>query len=143
LRAGDNFPSDILRPILSSTLVFIGWALYASFAYTGVDFAAHLGGLAAGAIIGLASAPRIDSGKLYKSRYLLDLVKLLLVAAVLSMIGVWWAKRASASLVGDNLYHRTVHWMRHHEHTVNDAFNAALRTDRHYNAALIKSLETT
>ena len=52
LRGGKSFPSNIVRPLRNTTLVFLGWTLYAGFTSNGIDNAAHLGGLAAGFIIG-------------------------------------------------------------------------------------------
>jgi membrane associated rhomboid family serine protease len=56
LRAGDRFPPDISRPTRNSTLLFLGWALYSSFSHPGIDYAAHIGGLASGFILGLIVA---------------------------------------------------------------------------------------
>ena len=58
-RAGDRFPADILRPTRNSTLLFVGWALYASFSRAGIDYAAHIGRLAA---IQLPDTSRNDAG---------------------------------------------------------------------------------
>jgi len=43
-----RFPADIQRPTQNSTLLFVAWALYTSFSSPGIDYAAHIGGLAAG-----------------------------------------------------------------------------------------------
>ena len=88
LRAGASFPSNISRPIRYSTLVFLGWALYASLTYKGVDYAAHLGGLTSGFIVGLAAAPPLTGEKLYTRRRLLGLLPMIPVAAVLLMGGL-------------------------------------------------------
>jgi membrane associated rhomboid family serine protease len=57
IRVDDRFPADILRPIRYSTLLFLAWVLYSSFKSSGVDYAAHLGGLLSGFLLGSALAP--------------------------------------------------------------------------------------
>jgi rhomboid protease GluP len=87
LRAGDRFPADISHPIRYSTLVFLGWALYASLRYQGVDYAAHIGGLASGFILGLAAAPPIGGEKLYTRQNMLGLLPIVPTAAALLIGG--------------------------------------------------------
>lgn len=49
-----TFPVKILSKLANSTLVFVGYNLVFGFVATGIDVAAHLGGLAAGFFCGLA-----------------------------------------------------------------------------------------
>jgi len=56
LRSRDRFPTDMQRPTQNSTLLFVAWALYTSFSSPGIDYAAHIGGLAAGFALGWAAA---------------------------------------------------------------------------------------
>jgi hypothetical protein len=135
VRAGDRFPSDILRPVRYSTLVFLGWSLYASFRYPGIDYAQHIGGLAAGFLLGLTATPTFEGEKLQTRRRISDLLSTVSFAAVLLLGGFWWAQRGGASLTGDGLYYRTVHWIRKREHSINTAFNSALRSDHKPHAA--------
>jgi rhomboid protease GluP len=45
-------PRSAIRSILSSTLIFVGYNLLYGFANTGIDNAAHIGGLVTGALVG-------------------------------------------------------------------------------------------
>jgi rhomboid protease GluP len=144
LRAGDTFPMDILRPIRNTTLVFLGWAAYAGFKYKGIDFAAHLGGLTCGFIIGLAAARPITGEHSYSRSDLRRCFQTLPAAAVVLALGVWFAQRASASIVGEALFQRTAHWIGVREHIINGKFNVALSLDtqeKHNHTALIETLE--
>jgi membrane associated rhomboid family serine protease len=111
LRAGDSFPSDILRSIRHATLVFLGWVLYVSFTRKGVDYAAHLGGFASGFVLGLAAARPIVTEKFAVRSQLRGLLFVIPVGSALLAGGAWWAQRAADSLVRDGLYFRTVHWI--------------------------------
>lgn len=144
LRAGDTFPVDILRPIRNTTLVFLGWAAYAGFKYKGIDFAAHLGGLTGGFIIGLAAARPITGDGSYSRSDLRGFFQMLPAAAVILVLGVWFAQRASASIVGDALFQRTAHWIGVYEPIIIRKFNAALSLDtkdKQSHTALIETLE--
>ena len=145
VRAGDTFPVDILRPIQNSTLAFLGLSLYAGFRYKGIDNAAHLGGAAAGFLLGLAAARPITGESSYSRGDIRRLVQLVPVAAVVLALGFWSAQRASASMVGEGLYRRTAHWIGVREPTINRKFNAALSLDtnaKENHTALIETLET-
>jgi rhomboid protease GluP len=144
LRGGDTFPVDILRPIRDTTLLYLGLSLYAGFRYLGIDNAAHLGGLAAGFLIGLAGAQPITGESSFSRSDLRRSIQLVPVAAVLLAIGFWFAQRASTSMVGEGLYRRSTHWIGVREPTINRIFNAALSldaNDKQNHAALIETLE--
>jgi rhomboid protease GluP len=141
LRAGKSFPEDISRPIRYSTLVFLGWALYASVRYSGVDYAAHVGGLVSGFFLGLAAAPPIGGAKLPRPQRIPGLLRMVPIAAALLIAGVWWAQTRAAVLVGDGLYYRTVHSIRSREHAVNGEFNVALKRSRQDPPSLERTLE--
>lgn len=49
-------PLALLRDLRSSTLLFIGFSLFAGFSMPGIDNASHLGGLAAGLLLGAGMA---------------------------------------------------------------------------------------
>ena len=61
-------PGEVLRPLMKSALIFLGYNLIYGLAKSEVDVAAHLGGLATGFCVGCALAPALvapaeDSGK--------------------------------------------------------------------------------
>jgi len=60
---------------------------------------------------------------------------------VILAVGFWFAHRASASIGGEGLYLRTVHWLALHEHTINGKFNAAMAKNNQNHSALIETLE--
>jgi rhomboid protease GluP len=144
LRTGKSFPSNIVRPLRNTTLVFLGWTLYAGFTSKGIDNAAHLGGLAAGFITGLAAARPVTGESSYSRSDLRHLIQLASAAVVVLAVGFWFAQRASASMVGEGLYRRTAHWIGVREPLINGKFNTALSldvNDRRNHSALIETLE--
>jgi rhomboid protease GluP len=126
LRVGDTSPSNIVRPLRNSTLVFASCALLFGFMHAGVDNAAHLGGLAAGFLLGLLSARPINDEPSQARGDVRRLLQMVPLAIVLLVGGVWFAQRASATLVGEGLYWHTIHWFRAGERSANSKYNAAL-----------------
>ena len=59
-----EMPLTILREIRSSTLAFIGYSLFAGFMIPGVDNANHVGGLAAGLLLGAGLCTPLQSSVL-------------------------------------------------------------------------------
>jgi len=53
------FPKDFSKTFLSSTLIFIGYNLIMGFAGSGIDNAAHIGGMVSGFILGLILSPQL------------------------------------------------------------------------------------
>jgi len=141
LRAGDTFPTDILRPLRTTALLFLGASLYAGFKLQGIDNAAHLGGVVSGFLIGLVAARPITGANSYSRIDLRRSFQLIPAAAVVLAVGFWFAQRASASIGGEGLYLRTVHWLALHEHTINGKFNAAMAKNNQNHSALIETLE--
>ncbi len=144
LRAGDSFPVDILRPIRSVTVLFLGLSLYAGFKYRGIDNAAHLGGAAAGFLSGLAAARPITGISSYSRRDLRRSAYLVAAAAVVLAVALWGAQHAHASVGGEVQYWRTAHWISLREPIINKKFNAALALDVNHrldHSALIGTLE--
>ena len=141
LRAGETFPPDILRPIRNTALLFLGLSLYAGFKYKGIDNAAHLGGLAAGFLVGLVAARPITGAGSYSRSDMRRSLQLVPAAAVVLAVGFWFAQRASASIVGDGLFLRTAHWITVREPIVNRKFNAAMAKDKQDHSAFIETLE--
>jgi hypothetical protein len=98
--------------------------LLSGFASTGVDNAAHLGGLAAGFLLGAATAhPRALERRLSLSdirRY----AQTITLAIAFVGAGVWCAQRAS--LVGEGSYWHTIHWFQAGAQSADSKFNAAL-----------------
>jgi rhomboid protease GluP len=141
LRAGDTFPPDILRPIRNKALVFLGLSLYAGFRYKGFDNAAHLGGVVAGFLIALIAGRPVTGESSYSRSDMTRSLQLVPAAAVVLAVGFWFAQRASASIVGEGLFIRTVHWIGVRESTINRKFNAALAKDNQDHSAFIATLE--
>jgi rhomboid protease GluP len=52
-------PNEVLRPLMKSALIFLGYNLIYGLAKSEVDMAAHLGGLATGFCVGCALAPAL------------------------------------------------------------------------------------
>ena len=109
VRSGESFPSNIVRPLRNTTLVFLGWTLYTGFTTNGIDNAAHLGGLGAGFLIGLTAARPVTGESSYSRSDLRHLIQLASAAAVVLAVGFWFAQRASASMVGEGQYRRTAY----------------------------------
>jgi len=126
LRNRKTMPSSVLQPLRTSTLVFVGYTLLNGFTTTGIDVAAHLGGLTAGFLIGLVVARPITGEGSYTRWDLRRLLQMAPLAVFFLAGGLWCAQRASVSLVGEGLYWHTFHWFRAGERAANDHFNAAL-----------------
>ena len=144
LRVGNTFPNNIVRPLRNSTLVFASCALLVGFMHTGVDNAAHLGGLAAGFLLGSLSAHPIINERSYARSTVRRHLQMLPLSIVLLAGGVWFAQRAAATLVGEGLYWHTIHWLRAGEHSANSKYNAALvlaKADKRNLPALADSLD--
>jgi membrane associated rhomboid family serine protease len=110
MRSDGSIPISELRPLRNSSLIFTGCALSAGLLSTGVDNAAHLGGVATGFILGLVlSRPitgmRLRTGAFFGRFGLAALVGILLLGA-----GVSTAKYSSKRLTGEWLYAATLHW---------------------------------
>jgi rhomboid protease GluP len=144
LRAGDTFPVDIVRSIRHWFMVFLGWSLYAGFKYKGIDYAAHLGGLVSGFLVGLVAARPITGGGASSRGDLRHLLQMVSVAVALLAGGFWFAQRASASLVGEGLYWHTVHWLAAGERATSNHFEsavAAARANQQSPSVIVESLE--
>ena len=103
-RGMDTIPRGILRPLRNMTLLFIGLALFAGFTSRGsIDNGAHLGGLAAGILIGLAGARPVSGERGYRRGDLLRLLRILLVALPLIAAGLWAVKHSSSQLAGEGI----------------------------------------
>jgi rhomboid protease GluP len=126
LRAGNTFPVDFVQSTRHWFVVFLGWSLYAGFEYKGMDYAAHLGGLVSGFLLGL-SASRPITGDTPVSRSDFRHIRLMVPVAVAVLgCGFWFAQQAAASLAGEGLYWHTVHWLAAGERNANRHFNAAV-----------------
>jgi rhomboid protease GluP len=141
LRAGGTFPTDILRPIRNTALLFLGWSVYAALKYKGIDNAAHLGGLAAGFLLGLVAGRPVTGESSYSRGDMRRSVQLVPAAAVILAVGFWFAQRASASIVGEGLFVRTVHWISVREPAMNRRFSLALAKDNQDHSIFIETLE--
>jgi rhomboid protease GluP len=119
--------------------------LLAGFAHTGIDNAAHLGGIGAGFFIGLVMARPVTGERSYTRSDMRRFLQMVPVAAVLLAVGLWFAQQASASLGGEGLYWHTIHWFGPRERRANIKFNAALalfKADPQNQLALANRLES-
>lgn len=60
LRAGRTIPARTTQPLIASTLLFVGYNILYGITNTGIDLAAHLGGLVSGVFIGGLAALPLD-----------------------------------------------------------------------------------
>jgi len=141
LRAGDTFPPDIVRPMRKTALAFLGLSLCAGFRYKGIDNAAHLGGVAAGFLLGLVAARPITGSSSYSRSDMSRSVRLVPAAAAVLAAGFWFAQRASATIGGDSLFMRTAHWIAVREPLIIRTFDAAQAKDTQDHSAFIATLE--
>ncbi len=61
LREKQALPRAVFQPLLKSTLTFAGYNLFYGFVHTGIDNAAHVGGLISGVLFGWLCALPLDS----------------------------------------------------------------------------------
>ena len=110
MRNAGTIPGSVLTPLRNSSLIYMVFALSAGLASKGVDNAAHIGGMAAGFLAGLALS-RPVSGRDLEAR---DIIRRYILGVPLSLlllgVGVWSAQHASQQLTGEALYARTMHW---------------------------------
>jgi rhomboid protease GluP len=142
-RGRNHIPPDVLRPVLNITLVYIGWSVYSSLTNPGIDYVAHMGGSAAGFILGWVAMPNSGREKRTLHQSLFGVFSAASATAILLIGGIWWAQSSVTSVSGEALYYRTVRWITLREPGVDAVFNAALRADdRKSHAALREILET-
>lgn len=142
-RGRNHIPPDVLRPVRTTTLVFIGWSVYSSLTNPGIDYVAHMGGFAAGFILGWLSMPSPGSEKNTLRQGVFSWFSAAAATAILLIGGTWWAQRSVTSVIGEALYYRTIHWITLREPGIDATFKAALRADdRESHAALREILET-
>jgi hypothetical protein len=112
---------------------------------TGIDNGAHLGGLVAGFLLGVATAHPLSIERRITISEIRRYVQAILLTVAFSGIGVWCAQRASGSLIGEGLYWHTMHWFRAGERSANSKFNTALaltKADKLSQAALADRLQS-
>jgi rhomboid protease GluP len=109
VRAGSTIPVSVVRPVRNSSLFYTGFALCAGLASTGVDNAAHLGGVAAGFLMGVALSS-VVTGRTGALRVVRAASQALVVTAFLLGVGLWTARLATARLTEEGLFARTIHW---------------------------------
>lgn len=68
LRSGGRYPIPQRSQLITSMAIFIGYSLFYGFANTGIDNAAHLGGLVTGALLGLLMADHPDAATSARQR---------------------------------------------------------------------------
>jgi rhomboid protease GluP len=110
LRSDGSIPASVLRPLRNSSLIYTGCALSAGLLSGEVDNAAHLGGVAAGFVLGLLMSRPITGLRLSMGVFLRRLGIAVLGGSLLLGAGVAGARYASSRLTGEGLYAATVHW---------------------------------
>jgi rhomboid protease GluP len=110
VRNAGSIPINILRPLRNSSLIFTGFALLAGLLSSGVDNAAHIGGLAAGFVLGLLLSRPITGAPLQRSALVKRIGLAALASVLILAVGVAVAKSASKRLTGEGLYAATLHW---------------------------------
>jgi rhomboid protease GluP len=105
-----SIPKNILRPIRNSSLIFTGCALVAGLLGTGVDNAAHMGGLGGGLFLGITLARPVTGQPLIGLQLLRRVAPAVVVAVALLGVGLWCAKGAAARLTGEAAYFHELHW---------------------------------
>jgi rhomboid protease GluP len=60
LREKQSLPNAVFRPMMRSTLLFVGYNLLFGMMNSGIDNAAHVGGILTGFILGWLTAPPLD-----------------------------------------------------------------------------------
>jgi rhomboid protease GluP len=124
LRGRHTFPRDILRPVGKWALLFLAWNVYAGFTVKGTDYAAHIGGLTTGFLMGLTATRPVTGQRFYTRNDLRRLLQTVPVAVAVLAVGLWWVQTAATS--GDQLYWHTVRWLLAGERSVNGRFNDTL-----------------
>jgi len=141
LRAGDSFPRDILLPIRNTAVAFLVLSVSSGLRDIGINNAAHLGGLAAGFLIGLIAARPITGASSYSPSDMRRSMQMIPAAAVVLAVGLWFAQRASAAIVGDIQFLRTAHWIDVRESILDRKFEAMLSKETPDRSALLQVLE--
>jgi len=78
-----SVPPELFRRLRKALIVFIGYSLAAGFVLPGIDNAAHLGGLAAGLVLGAALAEPLGAKALRPGRAMLGAGLVVAVGALL------------------------------------------------------------
>ena len=110
MRNGASIPNSVLRPLRNSSLIFTCCALAAGLISTGVDNAAHIGGLTAGFLVGLALSRQVTGQRVRANQFIRRCVQVVPLIALLLGAGVWSARNASTRLTGEGLFAKMVHW---------------------------------
>jgi rhomboid protease GluP len=107
-----SIPKNILRPLRYSSAIYIGLTLVSGLSNGGVDNAAHLGGIAAGFLIGLVLSRPVTGLRLSMGDFVRRLGLATATSVLLLGLGVSVAKHSSTRLTGEALYAATVHWFK-------------------------------
>jgi len=110
LHNGGSIPKNVLRPLRYTSSLYIALTLFAGFSKTGVDNAAHIGGIAAGFLTGLAVCRPITGRRSSTGEFSRRLAQGVSLAACVLAGGAWSAKVESTRLTGQGLFAQTLHW---------------------------------
>jgi rhomboid protease GluP len=107
---GGSIPVNVLRPLRYTSSLYIALSLFVGLSASGVDNAAHIGGIAAGFLMGFVLSRPITGLRLRLKANLRRLGLAAVTGILLLGVGVGAAKHASMGLSGDGLFAATVHW---------------------------------
>lgn len=110
IRNDGSIPINIMRPLRNSSLIFAGCALLGGLLSREVDNAAHLGGVAAGFILGLLLSRPVTGAPLKAGAFFRRLGLACLASILIVGVGVFDTMAASKRLTGEGLFAATVHW---------------------------------
>jgi len=108
-RPGNKVPLQIVRAHWLSTLLFVAFSLLNGFTQTGIDNAAHVGGLIAGFVLGWPLARPLDIAARIKLP-LQQMSAATMIAAALGAAGVWHVVGFGAQLTPSEQFFRDHVW---------------------------------
>jgi membrane associated rhomboid family serine protease len=107
---GGSIPVNVLRPLRYTSSLYIALSLFVGLSASGVDNAAHIGGIAAGFLMGLTVSRPITGSRLGTREFSRRVARGTSVAVCVLAVGVWGAKEGSTRLTGQGLFAQTLHW---------------------------------
>jgi rhomboid protease GluP len=127
---GSSIPTNVLRPLRYTSIIYIACTLIGGLSNTGVDNAAHIGGLAAGFLMGLTLSRQITGRHLSTREFGLRFARGAPLALCLLAVGVWCAKHESTRLTGEGLFAQTFHWYAPREDAIVDLWNQSTQLSK-------------
>jgi rhomboid protease GluP len=115
VRNDGSIPGSIVRPLRNSSLIFTGCALLTGLLNGKVDNADHIGGVAAGFILGLLLSRPVTGLKPERSAFFRRVGVAALASILILGMGVFAAEAASKRLTGEGMFAATVYWFTQRE----------------------------